>query len=32
MILGRAMLVVLIVIVVAWMIGGVMRGRTRRRR
>ena len=30
--IGRAMIAILIVMVVAWMIGGLMRGRTRRRR
>ena len=28
----RAMIAVLIIMVLAWMIGGLMRGRTRRRR
>jgi hypothetical protein len=31
MILGKAVLVLMVVIVIAWALGGLMRGRTRRR-
>jgi flagellar biogenesis protein FliO len=31
MMLGRAIIIILLILVVAWLIGGMMRGRTRRR-